>query len=245
MRVLERECDCGASFKQEIPDGPWGARLARFPASCEACAAEAERIDREQEAARELRERAEARARRERLCGIPAKQRAIGWTSIDSSGRPAEAAMSWARGELPALVLSGSVGVGKTYLAAAAAWTRLELAPLRWFTVPLLFARLGAGFGTGDRDDALRVLAGTCALVLDDLDKVRATEYAAEQLFVAIDGRAAAGAPLLVTTNLSLGQIAAKFPEPFGEAIASRLGDREYCAAVILEGEDRRLKRAG
>ena len=50
-----------------------------------------------------------------------------------------------------------------------------------------------------------------------------------------------AGAPLLVTTNLGLDALAAKFPEPFGDAIVSRLAG--YCEAFALQGHDRRLER--
>ncbi len=143
---------------------------------------------------------------------------------------------------IPVLLITGPVGVGKTWIAAAAAWARLELAPLHWFSTPLLFARLGTGLGTPQRDEALEVLSGTTALVMDDLDKVRPTEYAAEQVFLAIDNHINEGAALLVTTNLTLSALAEKFPEPFGEAIASRLAG--HCETFALEGVDRRLEEA-
>jgi DNA replication protein DnaC len=82
----------------------------------------------------------------------------------------------------------------------------------------------------------LATLTGTSALVLDDLDKTRPTEYGAEQIFLAVDGAVTSGRALLVTTNLGLGQLAGKWPQPFGEAIASRLAG--YCK-VVYHGFDR------
>jgi DNA replication protein DnaC len=133
------------------------------------------------------------------------------------------------------------VGVGKTHLAAALARERTRHTSLRWFSVPTLFALLALSFQSSGRDEALSVLAGSQTLVLDDLDKVRATEYAAEQIFCAIDNRLTAGAGLLVTTNLTLSEIAARYPEPYGEAIASRLAG--YCETFALDGPDRRMER--
>jgi DNA replication protein DnaC len=44
-----------------------------------------------------------------------------------------------------------------------------------------------------------------------------------------------------VTANLSLDEIAARFPDPFGDAIASRLA--QHCETFELTGADRRLVR--
>lgn len=83
-------------------------------------------------------------------------------------------------------------------------------------------------------------MIGTEALVLDDLDKARRSEYASEQLLCAIDKRITAGAPLLVTTNLMPSQLADRFPG-YGPMIVSRL--RGYCETFLVEGPDRRLER--
>jgi len=68
-------------------------------------------------------------------------------------------------------------------------------------------ACLSAGHGTPQRDRALRLLdpAASEALVIDDLDKTRATEYGAEQVFLAIDGAVANGRPLLVMSQAGFG----------------------------------------
>ena len=246
MRV-PAQCACGETFEREIPDElseRWRSKLLEMPAQCERCvevAQEEERLERE---AAHIRQEVERTHRRRQASGIPAKLRNLRWEDLVRDGRSnaIDAAFTWPTGESSGLLLVGSVGIGKTRIAATAAWQYLQTAPLAWLSAPLLFARLGSGFGSEQRDQALEVLTGTTALVLDDLDKVRPTEYAAEHVFLAIDGRVTEGVPLIVTMNLTLDALAAKFPEPFGPAIASRLA--EYCETYLLEGADRRLEAA-
>src|SRR5439155_13962871 len=105
-----------------------------------------------------------------------------------------------------------------------------------------LFTFLDAGFESQGRAEALEALASSTPIVLDDLDKARPTEFAATHLQTAISVRVDDGLPLLVTTNRSLSEIAERYPEPSGEAIASRLF--ESCEQCWIEGADRRMERA-
>lgn len=193
------------------------------------------------EARRELEYRQVERFRQQ--SGIPAALAEWTLERLHVGVKPAlyTAACDWAAGKLRGITLSGAAGVGKTTIAAAAADGLLHRQAVRWLSVPALFARLGQGFDDEDRHEVLRLLASPVALVLDDVDKARPTEYAAEQLFLAVDTRVAAGAPLLVTTNLALSELAGRWPEPFGETIASRLGG--YCKTFEVQGADRRLER--
>lgn len=150
-------------------------------------------------------------------------------------GPAADAAMAWARGELPGLCLTGDVGVGKTWLAAGAAWERLQTHPLRWVSAARLMAQLRTGWNSKAKAQADKIVMGTGAIVLDDLDKVNPTEYGREVMFAAIDGRIEEGTPLLVTMNSSLEEIG----EQLGEAIKSRL--KGHCQIVRMVGRDRRL----
>lgn len=174
--------------------------------------------------------------------GVPGELR--DWTPerVGLSVRPEilAAAKKWAAGESKGLLLSGPAGVGKTTIAAAAANGLLATAPVRWLSVPVMFAKLSLAFNDDERTQLLRLLVSTTAIVLDDIDKVRPSEYAAEQLFLAIDTRVQAGAPLLVTTNLLLSELADRYPEPYGETIVSRLIGKCDCFAV--KGHDRRLE---
>lgn len=159
------------------------------------------------------------------------------------------AAKSWAKGDLLGLVLSGRVGLGKSRLAAVAAQSlvyhrvvdlppeRVETAqvsPLRWVSVPALVKASRAPYESDAREWAERVVAGGAGLVLDDIDKVKPTEFSIDLIFEAIEARESRRRPLLVTTNL-------RYPELedlLGEPIASRLAG--YCQGHRIHGEDRR-----
>lgn len=246
MATVTKRCECGTPVEVEIPDGVKGAfreMVLRWQVVCDRCEKRnaAEQEARERESAETVR--LSAYRTRVRKCGIPMLFREKDWVSLDTDGRRdvIDAARRWAAGDLRGLLLTGEVGVGKTYLAAVAAWAYLHRGPLRWTSVPGLMASLAADWNSPRRQAALNLIDGTDALALDDLDKSRPSAYAAEQLFGAIDARVAAGAPLLVTTNLSLGELVEKYPDPFGESIGSRLAG--YCEAYGLLGSDRRLGR--
>jgi DNA replication protein DnaC len=135
----------------------------------------------------------------------------------------------------PGLYIYGSVGVGKTRLAATGAWARLEHAPIRWVSVAVLMAKLSAAWGDADRRQALQVLTGHGAVVLDDIDKVNPSENARAQLYAAINERIDAKAPMIVTANSKLSELAARLGDP----IVSRLAG--HCTQLELDGPDRRL----
>ena len=215
-------CACGAKFERAVPVGltePWLSKLKAW-AACPACSEQQVTELAEDKAAREghareeqLRLEALATSARRRKSGLPKMLCGLTWEDVADNGLDVlGAAQAWAIGDLLGLLLTGAVGRGKTWLAAAAANARLELEPVRWFSTPALLAQLGLSFGDDRREEALEALAGSTALVLDDIDKARPSEYAAEQLFLAIDSRLTSGASLLVTTNLGLDALAARFP---------------------------------
>jgi DNA replication protein DnaC len=150
-------------------------------------------------------------------------------------GEAAEAAKRWSGGHIAGLCLTGPIGVGKTHLAAAACWFRLQSRPTRWVSGAKLMTQIRASFDDPGRKTAVKAVTGAGAIVIDDLDKISGSDYAKEVAFAAIDNRIADKAPLLVTTNLAMSEIG----ERFGDAIASRLAG--YCDVVKMQGEDKRL----
>jgi len=236
-------CECGVPVTREPLVTPRFAHLAATMAvMCDDCgqAAEAAELERERRDAEQLR--AERIAERVKASGLPAKYHRLNIDALNHLAVVLIAAGKWAKNG-GGLLLSGEVGVGKTTLAGAAAWLRLQSSAVIWTSAPLLFARLGSGFGSEQRDWALDVLSSKYGLVLDDIDKARPTEYGAEQVFLAIDQRVEHEAPLLVTSNLAPSQLAEKWPSPYGEAIASRLVG--YCRVIRIAGVDRRLAALG
>jgi DNA replication protein DnaC len=87
----------------------------------------------------------------------------------------------------------------------------------------------------------LEILTGSDALVLDDLDKTRATEFAAEAVFLAIDQRADGAAPIMLTTNLEFTGLVGRWPAPYGEAIGSRI---QLFQSLVVDGQDLRAAAA-
>lgn len=195
------------------------------PSVCDSCGVE---LDLEEER-NALEARRQARIARSRLPGplqgIPLPETSLG-----------HLAGLWARGGLdkPGLCLEGAVGVGKTYLAAAACWERMRLKGCLWVPISQLFVQLRGGFGPG-REAASNAVLGSSAIVFDDLDKANPTDYAREVIFAAVDKRIEVGAPILVTSNLGLEEV----EEKYGDAIASRL--LGHCEVIHMTGRDRRL----
>lgn len=240
------QCACGAEVTRPAGEGKFAAFIDRMPFVCAACIEQAEAMDQERERDFEHDQRIRREQARRVQSGIPDLLADLRLDQLADSREVFEA-RDWLRraadpdsAKRRGLLLTGPVGVGKTHLAAAAAGSLLEHRPVRWLTGPLLLARLGTGIGTREHDDIIGLLLGRTALVVDDLDKVRATEYGAEQIFTAVDSRVTEGVPLLVTTNLELDELAERWPDPFGEAIASRLAG--YCERVHMDGPDRRME---
>jgi len=215
-------CDCGATIAFE-PLTFAGLEVGT-PRFCDECLERQEAEERRIEAEERFRSRVERSGLPILLHGLPLPDSDIG-----------ELARRWAHGHLPGLCLTGPIGVGKTYLAAAGCWERLQSRGCRWVSVARLMTQLRGGFDNEVRAGAIRAITAPSAVILDDLDKVNPTEYGREVIFAAIDGRVEAGAPLLVTTNLGPEQIGARL----GDAVKSRLAG--YCETVRMVGEDRRV----
>lgn len=153
------------------------------------------------------------------------------------------AARDWASEEHPdprGFFVYGDKGAGKTRLAATAVWQRLRSGHyVTWVSWPILLAQLGAAFNDSARAQAISVLTGKGALVLDDIaqeEGEKVSDWARRQLFAAVDRRIQAGAPLLITANLG--------PKAIGEVLGEKLMSRVvgYSRVLELPGQDMRLE---
>lgn len=240
--IEQVRCKCGAAVELEVPEDMaprWKESLRRMGGVCAACTA-AERVNTEAKCSLDGEKVIAARLQSSEIPKGLQRLRFEG-LDIDAGNRAAvDEAKRWASGGTAGVFLTGGIGVGKTTIAAAAAGAYLRRGRLRWTSMPRVFALLGVGGTNGNRRTATELLTGKGALVLDDIDKARPTEYGAEVVFGLIDHRITEGAPLFVTANLDYAALAQKWPEPFGEAIASRLAG--YCGVAIeVQGDDRRI----
>ena len=234
MVKIEKACvDCGEPVSVEKPT-KGAEKWMVLGVMCRKCSNAEDRVraDREEESRQEARK---MRILSSGLPGILAEVRLPDLQKTDQNSAALAKAEEWGRGALTGLVMTGPVGVGKTWTAAAAANLYLDRKPLRWFSVARMLAQARAGFKNPARDEVNAVLLNaSMALVMDDIDKVNPTDFARDILFQAIDERVNNRTPLLVTTNMRYPEI----EETYGEPIASRLAG--YCEAVRIEGADRR-----
>ena len=136
------------------------------------------------------------------------------------------------------LLLFGSVGTGKTFLAACVANALINRG------IPCLvtnFARIanevqGMYEGKQEYYDNLNKYP---LLVIDDLSAERKTEYMQEIVFNVIDARYRANLPLIVTTNLTREELLHPSDLMY-QRIFSRLF--EMCTPIEVSGSDRRQK---
>ena len=134
------------------------------------------------------------------------------------------------------LLLFGTVGTGKTYLAACIANSLID----KGYRVLMTnFARLtnqiqGMFDGKQEFIDSLNRYS---LLIIDDLGAERKSEFMQEMVFNIIDSRYRSGLPFIITTNLTTDEI--KKPQEIG---FSRIYDRilERCFPVEVSGNSRR-----
>lgn len=134
------------------------------------------------------------------------------------------------------LYLWGRVGTGKTHLATALV-RRLEGRVVK----PQQIYRSCRGLISSTEEQAvINGYINTPYLVIDDLGVEKNTTFSLSTLYEIIDGRDLAyQAGLIVTSNLSLGELAERIGD---DRLTSRLAG--LCQVVELSGRDRRMDKS-
>lgn len=134
------------------------------------------------------------------------------------------------------LVLYGSVGTGKTFMAACVANKLIDKGYWAYVTdIATLTDQMQESFGA--RLKVMERLSKYDLLVIDDLGTERDSAYMQEIVFNVIDSRYQAKLPLIVTTNLTADSF--KKPKNLGyERIFDRLFERSIF--IELSGQSRR-----
>ncbi len=145
------------------------------------------------------------------------------------------------------LLQSRSNGTGKSYLAMRAIVDCCRIPKAARFTtgIQLLDELRQAQEPDSDFGVAqVKQRYTQCPLLaLDDLGKERPTPFASEALFDILDRRLRAARPVIITTNLTLAEIAERYGEHYGPAIASRIVGqcRAQQSRIVLDGGDARM----
>lgn len=137
------------------------------------------------------------------------------------------------------LLLYGNVGCGKSFAAACIANALIDIGtPCMMTNFTRIINRLQESF-TG-RQKYIDNLSRFDLLVIDDMAAERNTEYVWEQVMTIIDARYRSGLPVIVTTNLTIGELA----DPADirrQRVYSRL--KEMCVPIEVVGADRRTRK--
>jgi IstB-like ATP binding protein len=137
-------------------------------------------------------------------------------------------------------LLWGPTGVGKSYQAIRELRTGLAAgATSKFISIPRYIGELRDIASLSSLDEQVRLLRSAAVAryaVLDDLGAEKLTEFANEQLYLLVDGRASKGLSTLITGNLDISAIAAVH----GDRIASRILGFSASPPRKLEGRDRR-----
>lgn len=152
------------------------------------------------------------------------------------------------------LYISGSKGVGKTHLAAAIANQLLgQGTAVICMTMIDLLERIRrtyrkaaeAGMGISEAD-VLETYKRVSLLIIDDMGKEPATEWAVSMIYNIINGRYEACLPTIVTSNYGSKQLVRRLtPKDTGDpTTADATVDRlmEMCSGISLTGESWRSR---
>ena len=140
------------------------------------------------------------------------------------------------RRENSGLLLWGNTGNGKTYAAACIANELIDRGiPAMITSFPRI---LNAGY---DKQEIIEQVHYYPLMVIDDLGAERSSEYALETVYTVIDERYKAKKTLIVTTNLTLGELCKPKNMDY-----QRIYDRilEMCTPLAFKGESMRREKA-
>jgi DNA replication protein DnaC len=224
---------CGVIPPIALADGWYARRLCR----CERAAFDAEQLRQLQEEQRQAR------------IALTYTWLGRSWSEPELAGKTFatfrgerqpeayEQAQSFALDPEGTLALYGDFGSGKTHLLAAIANAVAAAGrACRFASVVTLFDAIQERIQTGqDYHELVRKAIDAPLLMLDDLDKLKPSEFREETLYKILNGRSVAGLPLAISANHAPDELV----RWIGEAGRSRL--MAGLIPVPMKGSDYRL----
>jgi len=178
-----------------------------------------------------------------KACHVPERYLNCSFENFDTNdnNRSVFKTLSEVKNITDTIYLSGTVGTGKTHLSVALArnirTSQIEKANFQPATSVLL--QLRAGFGKDSNiseRDSLKCYQKNEVLIIDDLGAEKLTDYVIQAWYSIIDYRYSNMLPTVITSNLSVADLAVRF----GDRIASRIASGNV---LTLRGSDRRLEQ--
>lgn len=138
------------------------------------------------------------------------------------------------------IYLHGEVGSGKTHIAWALAkrWEEQTGRPPLFWNVSELIRSIKSDFNKHPYDQEREeeyIMQHRGLLFLDDLGAERATDFVADTLYLIVNRRYEEKIPMIITSNLDLGELS----DRVGDRIASRIAGMSE--VIELKGGDRRI----
>jgi DNA replication protein DnaC len=152
------------------------------------------------------------------------------------------------------IIISGTIGTGKTHIAAAIANYLLNSGTaVICMTERNLFGEIRKTYSKGQGDGASesevrRIYVTVPLLIIDDLGKEKPTDWTLATLYAIIDGRYDSAMPVIITTNYDDAELIMRLtPNGADKNTAAAIVDRlnEMCKSIVMEGESWRSKKGG
>ena len=138
------------------------------------------------------------------------------------------------------IYLAGATGVGKTYLMRCLANELISRGRLVKITTAYQMNRDFKEFSKTNNEELLKNYTDTEILFIDDLGtEPLFKDVTIENLYIVINERKMKKLPTIITSNLTLDNIR----DRYDERIFSRIVDRETSITLLLDGEDKRIKK--